>query len=88
MEVKRKEVKDDVVRHQDLPAYFTHCNLQKVHLRLDLLNAMGVVYKGGNFNTATNFVRLLLESEPLQTMQQRPDKFCRLVRGSCRMPIN
>ena len=42
MEVKRKEVKDDVVRQQELAAYFTHCNLQKFHLRLDLLNSMGV----------------------------------------------
>jgi len=64
MEVKRKEVKDDAVRQQELAAYFTHCNLQKVHLRLALLNAMGVCYKGGNFNTAANFARRLLESEP------------------------
>ena len=57
MEVKRKEVKDDVVRKQELAAYFTHCNLQKVHLRFALMNSMGVCYKGGNFNTADNFVR-------------------------------
>ena len=88
MEVKIKEVKDDVVRQQDLVAYFTHCNLQKVHLRLALLNVMGVCYKGGNFNTAINFARRLLESDPLLTMQQRPNKFFRCVRDSCRMPIN
>ena len=64
MEVKRKEVKDDVIRYQDLPAYFTHCNLQKVHLRLDLLNSMGVCYNGGNFNTTANFFQRLLKSEP------------------------
>eukprot|EP01018_Ginkgo_biloba_P037150 Gb_15817 [translate_table: standard] len=64
MEVKRKEVKDDVVRQQELAAYFTHCNIQKVHLRLALLNAMGICYKGGNFNTAANFARRLLETEP------------------------
>jgi len=63
MEGKRKEVKDDVVWKQELAAYFTHCNLQKVHLRLDLLNAMGVWYKRGNFNTSVNFSRWLLESE-------------------------
>ena len=57
MEVKRKEFKDDVVRQQELAAYFTHCNLQKVHLRLALMNAMGVCYKGGNFNRAVNFAR-------------------------------
>ena len=64
MEVKRKEVKDDVVRNQELASYFTHCSLQRVHLRLDLMNSMGVFYKGGNFNTAANFARKLLESEP------------------------
>ncbi|XP_057816262.2 coatomer subunit alpha-1 [Cryptomeria japonica] len=64
MEVKRKEVKDNAVRQQELAAYFTHCNLQKVHLKLALLNAMGVCYKQGNFNTAANFARRLLETEP------------------------
>eukprot|EP00252_Welwitschia_mirabilis_P021041 TRINITY_DN5284_c0_g1_i1.p1 TRINITY_DN5284_c0_g1~~TRINITY_DN5284_c0_g1_i1.p1 ORF type:complete len:1221 (-),score=281.99 TRINITY_DN5284_c0_g1_i1:440-4102(-) len=64
MEVKRKELKDDPVRQQELAAYFTHCNLQKVHQRLALLNAMGVCYKGGNFSTAANFARRLLETEP------------------------
>ena len=63
MEVNRKEVKDDGVRQQELPTYFTHCNLQKFHLRLDLLNSMGVCYKGGSFNIAANFVWQLLESE-------------------------
>uniref|UniRef100_A0A0C9RN30 Coatomer subunit alpha n=1 Tax=Wollemia nobilis TaxID=56998 RepID=A0A0C9RN30_9CONI len=64
MEVKRKEVKDDAVQQQELAAYFTHCNLQKVHLKLALLNAMGVCYKHGNLNTAANFARRLLETEP------------------------
>jgi coatomer protein complex subunit alpha (xenin) len=55
MQVKRKEVKDDIVQQQELAAYFNHCNLQKVHLRLALLNTMGVCYKGGNFSTTANF---------------------------------
>jgi coatomer protein complex subunit alpha (xenin) len=56
MQVKRKEVKDDTVQQQELAAYFNNCNPQKVHLRLALLNTVGVCYKGGNFSTAANFV--------------------------------
>jgi hypothetical protein len=51
MQVKRKEVKDDTVQQKELAG-----NLQKVHLRLALLNTVGVCYKGGNFSTAANFV--------------------------------
>ena len=64
MEVKRREVKDDPVRQQELAAYFTHCNLQLPHLRLALLNAMTVCYKARNLNTAANFARRLLETNP------------------------
>ncbi|KAH9314227.1 hypothetical protein KI387_022854, partial [Taxus chinensis] len=64
MEVKRKEIKDDALRQQELAAYFTHCKLQKVHLRLALLNAMGICYKGGNYSTAANMARRLLETDP------------------------
>lgn len=64
MEVKRKEVKDDTVRQQELAAYFTHCNLQKAHLKLALLNAMGISYRCKNYNTAANFARRLLETDP------------------------
>ncbi|KAM1004417.1 hypothetical protein ACFX2C_004616 [Malus domestica] len=34
------------------------------HLRLALLNAMSVCYKAGNLNTAANFARRLLETNP------------------------
>ncbi|KAM1123169.1 hypothetical protein ACFX19_004681 [Malus domestica] len=64
MEIKRKELKGDPVRQQELAAYFTHCNLQMPHLRLALLNAMSVCYKAGNLNTAANFARRLLETNP------------------------
>ncbi|KAL9418189.1 hypothetical protein AB3S75_041078 [Citrus x aurantiifolia] len=33
LELKRRELKDDPVRQQELAAYFTHCNLQMPHLR-------------------------------------------------------
>ncbi|KAM1245002.1 hypothetical protein FF1_036296 [Malus domestica] len=55
MEIKRRELKGDPVRQQELAAYFTHRNLQIPHLRLALLNAMSVCYKAGNLNTAANF---------------------------------
>ncbi|KAF9623120.1 hypothetical protein IFM89_037636 [Coptis chinensis] len=64
LEIKRRETGDDVVRQQELAAYFTHCNLQKPHLRLALLNAMSVCYKARNFNTAANFARRVLETSP------------------------
>ncbi|XWS62736.1 hypothetical protein CRYUN_Cryun06bG0036400 [Craigia yunnanensis] len=47
MELKRREMRDNPVRQQELAAYFTHCNLQLPHLRLALLNAMTVCYKQG-----------------------------------------
>lgn len=64
MELKRREIKDNPVRQQELAAYFTHCNLQMPHLRLALLNAMTVCYKAKNLNTAANFARRLLETNP------------------------
>ncbi|KAG9449882.1 hypothetical protein H6P81_009847 [Aristolochia fimbriata] len=64
MEVRRKEIKDDPVRQQELAAYFTHCNLQRIHLRLVLINAMGVCFKGKNYNTAASFANRLLETDP------------------------
>lgn len=64
MELKRREIKDDPVREQELAAYFTHCNLQKPHLRLVLIKAMAVCYKAKNFSTAANFATRVLETNP------------------------
>ena len=71
MEVKRREVKDDPVRQQELAAYFTHCNLQMPHLRLALLNAMTVCFRARNHNTAANFARRLLETNPTNENQAK-----------------
>uniref|UniRef100_A0A1D1YPU5 Coatomer subunit alpha n=1 Tax=Anthurium amnicola TaxID=1678845 RepID=A0A1D1YPU5_9ARAE len=85
MEVKRKETKDDPVRQQELAAYFTNCRLQIGHLRLVLISAMTICFKGGNFGTAANFSRMLLDTNPtseahakkarqvLQTCGDKPD---------------
>lgn len=71
MEVKRKEMKEDPIRQQELVAYFTHCNLQTPHLRLALQNAMSVCFKAKNLNTAANFARRLLETNPTNENQAR-----------------
>jgi len=71
IELKRREVKDDPVRQQELAAYFTHCNLQMPHLRLALQNAMTVCFKAKNLATAANFARRLLETNPTLESQAR-----------------
>ncbi|PIN21684.1 Vesicle coat complex COPI, alpha subunit [Handroanthus impetiginosus] len=71
MELKRRELKDNPVRQQELAAYFTHCNLQLPHTRLALLNAMTVCYKAQNLSTAANFARRLLETNPSNENQAR-----------------
>ncbi|XP_078428727.1 coatomer subunit alpha-1-like [Wolffia australiana] len=64
MEVRRKEGKDGPARQQELAAYFASCKLQKGHLRLALMSAMTVCFKGGNFATAAHFARMLLDTNP------------------------
>ncbi|CAL4965856.1 unnamed protein product [Urochloa decumbens] len=71
MEVKRKELKEDPIRQQELAAYFTNCKLQKVHMRLVLTSAMGLCFKGGNYATAANFARLLLENSPNEAQAKK-----------------
>ncbi|KAL9687190.1 hypothetical protein QQ045_031588 [Rhodiola kirilowii] len=71
MELKSSEMKDDIVRQQELAAYFTHCNLQLPHLRLVLQKAVIICYKGKNFKTAAQFARRLLETNPTMESQAR-----------------
>ncbi|KAL9188539.1 hypothetical protein ACHAXT_006917 [Thalassiosira profunda] len=51
----------DPVRSTELAAYFTHCNLQPVHMLLALRSAMGTSFKHKNFIAAASFARRLLE---------------------------
>ena len=51
----------DPVRATELSAYFTHCQLQPVHLLLALRAAMGTAFKHKNYITAASFARRLLE---------------------------
>jgi coatomer protein complex subunit alpha (xenin) len=55
------EVADDPVKSTELSAYFTHCNLQPVHLLLSLRSAMGTAFKHKNYIVAASFARRLLE---------------------------
>ncbi|KAK1315740.1 Coatomer subunit alpha-1 [Acorus calamus] len=71
MELKRRELKDDPVRQQELAAYFTNCNLQVGHSRIVLMSAMTACCKGGNFNTAYSFAQRLLETNPTNEQQQK-----------------
>ncbi|GFP95169.1 coatomer subunit alpha-1 [Phtheirospermum japonicum] len=71
MELKRKELKDNPIRQLELAAYFTHCNLQIPHVRLALTQAMNACYKAKNLNTAANFARRLLETNPSVENQAR-----------------
>ncbi|KAK9691035.1 hypothetical protein RND81_09G171600 [Saponaria officinalis] len=71
MEIKRRELKDDPKRYQELAAYFTHCNLQTPHLRLALHLAMTVCFKAKNVSTAASFARRLLETNPSSEQQAR-----------------
>jgi len=55
------ECAKDPVRSTELSAYFTHCNLQPVHLLLALRSAMGTSFKHKNYILAASFARRLLE---------------------------
>ncbi|OAY82192.1 coatomer subunit alpha-1 [Ananas comosus] len=71
MEVKRKELKDDLVRQQELAAYFANSKLQKIHMRLVLTSAMTICFKGGNYATAAHFARMLLEGSPNEAQAKK-----------------
>ncbi len=48
---------DQVAHAMELAAFFTHCNLQPVHLALSLRSAMTVFFKFGNRATCSSFCR-------------------------------
>lgn len=57
-------------RHQ-MAAYFTHCNLQPVHLILTLRTALNLFFKLKNFRTAASFASRLLELGPKPDIAQQ-----------------
>lgn len=66
MELQRKDPSSasDPVRQMELSAYFTHCNLEPIHLMLSLRSAMTSAYKIKNYKDAASFARRLLELDP------------------------
>ena len=54
-----------------MAAYFTHCNLQPVHLILTLRTALNLFFKLKNYKTAASFARRLLELGPKPEVAQQ-----------------
>ncbi|KAJ3234584.1 hypothetical protein HDU81_001312 [Chytriomyces hyalinus] len=74
MELSRRDPSTAPKRAIELAAYFTHCQLQPLHLQLVLSSAMTAAYKYKNFNTACQFARRLLEMGPSQAMALKARK--------------
>lgn len=58
-----------------MAAYFTHCNLQPVHMVLVLRTALNLFFKLRNFKTAAAFACRLLELGPNPTVAQQVSFF-------------
>lgn len=75
MEKVRKELPKDTPEQQhrcaEMAAYFTHCNLQPVHLILTLRTALNLFFKLKNYKTAASFARRLLELGPRPEVAQQ-----------------
>lgn len=54
-----------------MAAYFTHCNLQPVHMVLVLRTAQNLFFKLRNFKTAAGFAKRLLELGPNPVVAQQ-----------------
>jgi len=54
-----------------MAAYFTHCNMQPVHMILTLRTALNLFFKLKNFKTAASFARRLLELGPKPEIAQQ-----------------
>jgi len=78
METYRKDLPKEspnyAVRVAELAAYFTHCNMQPIHLMLSLRSAMTIHYKIKNFKTASSFARRLLELGPKEEIATQARK--------------
>lgn len=80
MEMKRRDLAKDAsqaTRAAELAAYFTHCDLQPVHLMLTLNTAQTAFFKLKNYKTCSSFARRLLDLGPRPEMAS---KVCVCVR--------
>lgn len=65
LETTRKEIgSGDAKRSLEIAAYFTHCELETVHLQLAIRLAMVQSFKLKNYDTAMRFAQRLLEQGP------------------------
>jgi hypothetical protein len=78
MELTRKELPknslEEMKRVCEMAAYFTHCNLQPVHLILTLRTALNLFFKLKNYKTAASFAQRLLELGPRPEVAQQARK--------------
>jgi coatomer protein complex subunit alpha (xenin) len=65
---------NDPKRALELAAYFTHCQLQPVHLQLAIRLAMVQAFKMRNFGTAKGFALRLLEQGPVPQVASSANK--------------
>lgn len=66
-----KRTETETVLFFQMAAYFTHCNLQPVHMVLVLRTALNLFFKLRNFKTAAGFARRLLELGPNPNVAQQ-----------------
>ncbi|KAF2879360.1 hypothetical protein ILUMI_26807 [Ignelater luminosus] len=78
MELLRKSLPKSTIEDQkrqcEMAAYFTHCNLQPVHLILTLRTALHVCFKMKNYKTTISFAKRLLDLGPRQEIAQQTRK--------------
>ncbi|KAJ3408073.1 hypothetical protein HDV05_005149 [Chytridiales sp. JEL 0842] len=74
MEIAKRDPSVDAKRSMELALYFTHCQLQGVHLQLAISSAITVVAKNKNFETAVQLSRRLLEMGPSPDKAQKARK--------------
>ncbi|CAI9735621.1 coatomer subunit alpha-like isoform X1 [Octopus vulgaris] len=75
MEMTRKELPKETFEQQkrscEMAAYFSHCNLQPIHMILTLRTALNLFFKMKNFHMAASFARRLLELGPKPDVAQQ-----------------
>ncbi|XP_030921093.1 coatomer subunit alpha, partial [Geospiza fortis] len=78
MEIERKKLPKETLEQQkricEMAAYFTHSNLQPVHMILVLRTALNLFFKLKNFKSAATFARRLLELGPKPEVAQQTRK--------------
>ena len=68
---------------RQMAAYFSHCNLQPVHLILTLRTALNLFFKLKNYKTAASFARRLLELGPRPEVSQQVSRHLSMHISGC-----